>query len=218
MRGTTRLSYDGRPLDLTPPWRRATMASLVQERTGLDFSGFADAESAMASAGAVLGWGDTPPAAAAAAAAPATVGGVMALVFEEAVEETLWQPTIVTEYPQEVSPLARRHRDPAVRCSVEGGLVERFEAFAAGHELANAFSELADPEEQRARFEQQAERKARGDGEAHGVDEDYLAELEQGMPPAGGLGIGMDRLVMLLTDHTSIREVIAFPTLRPTKN
>ena len=217
VRGTTRLSYDGRPLDLTPPWRRATMASLVQERTGLDFSGFADAESAMAAAGAVLGWGDTPPAAAA-AAAPATVGGVMALVFEEAVEETLWQPTIVTEYPQEVSPLARRHRDPAVRCSVEGGLVERFEAFAAGHELANAFSELADPEEQRARFEQQAERKARGDGEAHGVDEDYLAELEQGMPPAGGLGIGMDRLVMLLTDHTSIREVIAFPTLRPAKN
>jgi lysyl-tRNA synthetase class 2 len=170
---------------------------------------------------------------------PKTVGGVMALVFEEAVEASLWHPTIVTEYPLEISPLARRLRQTSNAAfvgdsarqsdsdgaggrqqsghsdGVEGGLVERFEVFVAGRELANAFSELADPTEQRSRFEQQAALKASGDSEAHAVDEHYLVELEQAMPPAGGLGVGMDRLVMLLTDHVSIREVIAFPTLKP---
>ena len=157
---------------------------------------------------------------------PKTVGGVMALVFEEAVEASLWNPTIVTEYPLEISPLARRlrqqnHRHQGDRPGsgssggLEGELVERFEVFVAGRELANAFSELADPIEQRSRFEQQVALKALGDSEAHSMDEDYLVELEQAMPPAGGLGVGMDRLVMLLTDHVSIREVIAFPTLKP---
>ena len=248
VQGTTELTYSGKPLDLTPPWRRVTMAKLVQERTGLDFRTFRDVTSAMSAADEalrVLECGLVPVNAegvddegsrggkrpltdsVAPHLLPKTVGGVMALVFEEAVESSLWHPTIVTEYPLEISPLARRLRQAtattaassprheAAPDNIEGGLVERFEVFAAGRELANAFSELADPMEQRARFEQQAALKALGDSEAHAVDEDYLAELEQAMPPAGGLGVGMDRLVMLLTDHSSIREVIAFPTLRP---
>lgn len=246
VRGTTELSYNGNPLDLTSPWRKATMAELVRERTGLDFHDFRDVASAMDAADKALqelddADHDDAPAdesginntmegegirrrrrsladGIAPQLLPRTVGGVMALVFEETVESSLWQPTIVTEYPVEISPLARRLRSqgqPGDRQIVEGGLVERFEVFVAGRELANAFSELADPTEQRQRFEQQAALHALGDSEAHAVDEDYLTELEQGMPPAGGLGVGMDRLVMLLTDHTSIREVIAFPTLRP---
>ena len=260
VRGTTELTYSGQSLDLTPPWRRVTMATLVREHTGIDFRNFCSVTSAMSAADEALrklecnsdnvsdaagelqainssGSAKTlsqrvPP-----HLLPKTVGGVMALVFEEAVEASLWHPTIVTEYPLEISPLARRLRQrssagaaASARHSsshgtdgqesgnsdgVEGGLVERFEVFVAGRELANAFSELADPTEQRSRFEQQAALKALGDTEAHAVDEDYLVELEQAMPPAGGLGIGMDRLVMLLTDHVSIREVIAFPTLKP---
>jgi lysyl-tRNA synthetase class 2 len=268
VRGTTELTYSGQPLDLTPPWRRVTMATLVHEHTGIDFRNFRCVSSAIRAADEALhklesnsgnerdaadgtqtdkstGRAKTlteriPP-----HKLPKTVGGVMALVFEEAVEASLWHPTIVTEYPLEISPLARRLRqassaaaigdggggggggaqqsdsdgatgqEPRNSDGVEGGLVERFEVFAAGRELANAFSELADPTEQRSRFEQQAALKALGDSEAHAVDEDYLIELEQAMPPAGGLGVGMDRLVMLLTDHVSIREVIAFPTLKP---
>ncbi len=137
-----------------------------------------------------------------------TPGELLGLVFERLVEPELIQPTFVTQFPVELSPLARRNdRDPR--------LVDRFELFIARNEIANAFSELNDPEDQRARFEAQLVARAAGDEEAHAMDEDYVRALEHGMPPAAGEGIGIDRLVMLLAGVTSIREVILFPHLRP---
>jgi lysyl-tRNA synthetase class 2 len=197
--GTTRITYQGTEVDLTPPWRRATMHELVQEATGLDFTAFTDrdaAATAMAAAGL-----EVPDAA-------DSVGRLLNEAFEQRVEATLIQPTFVIDYPIEISPLARKHRS-------KPGLVERFELFIVGRETANAFSELIDPLDQRQRLEDQQARRAAGDDEAHGVDEDFLQALEVGMPPTGGLGIGIDRLVMLLTDSASIRDVIAFPLLRP---
>jgi lysyl-tRNA synthetase class 2 len=197
--GGTRITYQGTEVDLTPPWRRATMHELVQEATGLDFNAFADraaAAAAMKAAGL-----EVPEKA-------DSVGRLLNEAFEQRVEAELIQPTFVTDYPVEISPLARKHRS-------KPGLVERFELFIVGRETANAFSELIDPLDQRQRLEDQQARRAAGDDEAHGVDEDFLQALEVGMPPTGGLGIGIDRLVMLLTDSPSIRDVIAFPLMRP---
>ena len=197
--GGTRLTYQGIDVDLTPPWRRATMHELVQDATGLDFTAFSSrdqAASAMAEAGL-----EVP-------AQADSVGRLLNEAFEQRVEATLIQPTFVTDYPLEISPLARKHRS-------KPGLVERFELFIVGRETANAFSELIDPVDQRQRLEAQQARKAAGDLEAQGLDEDFVQALEVGMPPTGGLGIGIDRLVMLLTDSPSIRDVIAFPLLKP---
>ncbi|CAK22603.1 lysine--tRNA ligase [Synechococcus sp. CS-197] len=197
--GGTRLTYQGTEIDLTPPWRRATMHELVEEATGLDFTAFADRAAA---AEAMTAKGLPVPDKA------DSVGRLLNEAFEHAVEANLIQPTFVLDYPEEISPLARKHRS-------KPGLVERFELFIVGRETANAFSELIDPVDQRGRLEAQQARRAAGDEEAQGVDEDFLQALEVGMPPTGGLGIGIDRLVMLLTDSPSIRDVIAFPLLRP---
>jgi lysyl-tRNA synthetase class 2 len=197
--GTTTITYQGTAIDLAPPWRRQTMHALVQEATGLAFNSFASREQAAA---ALLAAGLEAPDTA------DTVGRLLVEAFEQAVESSLVQPTFVLDYPVETSPLARAHRS-------KPGLVERFELFIAGRETANAFSELIDPVDQRSRLEQQQERRRAGDPEAQTVDEDFLDALEVGMPPTGGLGIGIDRLAMLLTDSPSIRDVIAFPLLRP---
>jgi lysyl-tRNA synthetase, class II len=197
--GTLKLNYQGTDIDLTPPWRRVTMQAIVQEQTGLDFTQFPDLATAKkaADAAGILDLEKCD-----------TVGRVLNEAFEQKVEASLIQPTFILDYPIEISPLARPHRSQA-------GLVERFELFIVGRETANSFSELTDPIDQRQRLEAQADRKAAGDLEAQSADEDFLTALEYGMPPTGGLGIGIDRLVMLLTDSASIREVIAFPLLKP---
>lgn len=199
--GTLKLTYQGEPVDLTPPWRRVTMHEIVQEKTGIDFAAFTDLEAAKAAAKAagLQNIEDCP-----------SIGKLLNEAFEQTVETTLIQPTFILDYPVEISPLAKPHRS-------KPGLVERFELFMVGRETANSFSELTDPLDQRERLEAQAARKAAGDLEAQGVDEDFLTALEYGMPPTGGLGIGIDRLVMLLTDAASIRDVIAFPLLKPEK-
>ncbi len=196
--GTTRVSYQGEEIDLSPPYRRVTMLEAVQEYTGLDFSALED-DQAAARAAAELSM-EVEPA--------DTWGSLLNRVFEEKVEAKLIQPTFVFDYPIEVSPLAKRKKD-------QPRLTYRFELFIYGREIANAFSELNDPVDQRVRFQQQAEKRLRGDEEAHMMDEDFLTALEYGMPPAGGLGIGIDRLVMLLTDSPSIRDVILFPLMKP---
>ena len=196
--GTTSLSYGGRDLDLSVPWRRATMSELIAEHAGVEIDLDTDvAELRRIATGFEIpvedGWGP---------------GKLLLEIYEKTTESQLWGPVFVLDYPAEVSPLARPHRD-------KPGYVERFEGIVAGRELCNAFSELTDPAVQRANFEAQAQAKAAGDDEAMAVDADYLRALEYGLPPTAGLGIGIDRLVMLLADVPTIRDVVLFPTLRP---
>ncbi|MGZ4689868.1 MAG: lysine--tRNA ligase [Acidimicrobiia bacterium] len=196
--GTTVITFDGAEIDLAPPWRRVTMREAIQEHAGVDVHPAMPLEEVQAIADRFdvprdPGWG---------------TGKLMLEIYEKTTEHRLRGPVFVIDYPREVSPLAREHRDDPL-------LVERFEVIVGGRELANAFSELNDPVDQRRRFEAQARLKDLGDDEAESVDEDYLRALEYGMPPTGGLGLGIDRLVMLLAGVSSIREVILFPLLRP---
>ncbi|MDI3538674.1 MAG: lysyl-tRNA synthetase, class [Bacillota bacterium] len=198
IKGTTKIEYQGTLLDLTPPWPRVTMLDAVKEHSGLDFYNLKTAEEARRAARALGLEVDEQ----------ATWGEVLNEVFDELVEPKLIQPVFITDYPVEISPLAKRKPDnPA--------FTARFEPYIYGREMANGFSELNDPLDQRERFEKQMEKRAAGDEEAHMLDEDFLTALEYGLPPTGGLGIGIDRLVMLLTDSPSIRDVLLFPLLKP---
>ena len=198
LHGSTSLTYAGRPLELAPPWRRASLTDLVEEHAGVrvDVRMPLDDLRRIAVQHDVEVKDHYGP------------GKLVLEIYEKTTEAELWGPVFVVDYPKEVSPLARDHRELP-------DMVERFEAIVAGRELCNAVSELVDPDEQRARFEDQARQRAAGDSEAMAIDEDYLRAMEYGLPPTAGLGIGMDRLVMLLTDTTSIRDVVLFPTLRP---
>jgi lysyl-tRNA synthetase class 2 len=196
--GTTKFEYQGQSIDLTPPWTRITMLDAVKKYTGVDFASIDSDEKARNSA-AKLGIKIE---------AKATRGNIINEVFEKFVEPKLIQPSFITDYPIELSPLAKRKsEDPAYTC--------RFELFIYAREMANAFSELNDPIDQEQRFRNQVEQRTAGDDEAHRMDEDYINALEYGMPPAGGLGIGIDRLVMLLTNSSSIRDVLLFPQMKP---
>ena len=197
--GTLQLMYGDRPVDLDGQWPRRKLLDLVRDATGvadLSYDTPIDDVRALCSSHGINVmdvWG---------------TGKLILELYEHLVESTLWEPTFVIDYPVEVSPLARRHRS-------EPHVTERFELIATGRELGNAFSELTDPIDQRERFEAQARAKAGGEHDTMAVDEDYLRAMEFGMPPIGGLGIGVDRLVMLLADVHTIRDVILFPTLRP---
>ncbi len=196
--GTTTLTHGDRSFDLKAPWRRASMLELLSEYASIEV----DLNTPRSELIELCDQHEVPikdhygP------------GKIILELYEKTVEPKLWDPIFVTDYPKEVSPLSRDHRE-------DSGWVERFEAIVAGRELCNAFTELIDPEEQRSRFLGQEEEKAAGDEEAMVVDEDYLRSLEYGLPPTAGIGIGIDRLVMLITGDTAIRDVILFPTLRP---
>src|SRR5262249_4046007 len=196
--GTLRIDYGGTAIDLSPPWPRRGMTELLHAAAGVDFLAIATAEEAR-QAGAALGRALT---------GNESWGQAVEAAFAARIEDTLIQPIHVTGFPRDISPLAKADRnDPR--------LVERFETYIYGWEIANAFSELNDPQDQRERFEAQMRARASGDEEAQPLDEAYVTALEYGLPPCCGLGIGIDRLVMLLTDSPSIRDIIAFPTLRP---
>ena len=197
LHGTTQIEWDGVALDLTPPFRRLSMREAVQQVTGIDFYALDDAAArAAAQARGVeleAAWGR---------------GEVLNAVFEHEVEETLIEPVFIYDYPIEISPLAKQKAE-------QPELTERFELFIKGGEVANAYSELNDPLEQRRRFADQLARREAGDEEASRFDEDYLNALEYGLPPTGGMGIGIDRLCMMLCDAVSIRDVLLFPTMKP---
>ena len=198
--GSYQVKWQGEDIDLTPGWRRLTMVDAVKEYTGVDFGVITDDAEAVAAAKAIgVELADT---------ADKTWGNALYACFDQKVEEQLIQPTFITMYPVEVSPLTKRSpEDPR--------LTERFELFICHSELANAYSELNDPIDQRARFEKQLELRDRGDDETEMMDEDFLTALEYGMPPTGGMGMGIDRCVMMLTGSDTIREVILFPTMKP---
>ena len=199
--GTTKVDYQGTEIDFKPPWIRASMHDLVEKKTGVDFYAFETDEVAREVAKKQLHL---------AVEKHHTKGQLVNLAFEEFCEKDLVQPTFVLHHPVEVSPLAKRNpENPAI--------TNRFEAFANTWELANAFSELNDPIDQKERFMEQLRQRELGDEEAQMMDEDFVNALEVGLPPTGGLGIGVDRLIMLLTNSTSIRDVLLFPTMKPIK-
>ena len=198
--GSYQMEWMGEQIDLTPGWRRLTMVDAVKEYVGVDFGAITDDAEAVTAAKAVgVELAD---------AAEKTWGNALYACFDQKVEEKLIQPTFITMYPVEVSPLTKR--SPA-----DPRLTERFELFICHSELANAYSELNDPIDQRQRFEKQVEQRERGDDETEMLDEDFLTAMEYGMPPTGGMGMGIDRCVMLLTGADTIREVILFPTMKP---
>ena len=196
--GSTKVTYQGKEIDFKPPWKRMTMIDCVKEYSGVDFNEIETDEEALAIA-KEKGIEITPG---------MRRGEVISAFFEEFGEDKLIQPTFITKHPVEISPLAKRSKE-------DPRLTDRFEAFANGWELANAFSELNDPIDQKGRFLDQLRKKELGDDEACDMDEDFINALEVGLPPTGGLGIGVDRVVMLLTDSASIRDVILFPTMKP---
>ena len=198
--GTYQLEWQGEQIDLTPGWPRLPMHEAVKQYTGLDFMAITSDEEAVAAAKSI---GVELP-----ETADPTWGNALYEVFDQRVEEKLVQPTFITMHPVDVSPLAKRSpKDPR--------LTERFELFICRSEMGNAFSELNDPIDQRERFQKQVELRDKGDDEAGMMDEDFITALEYGLPPTGGLGIGIDRCVMMLTNSDSIREVILFPTMKP---
>lgn len=201
--GTTKINYQEQEIDLTPGWKRISMIDAIKEVTGIDFNEINTDEEAVALAkeNNIKIPDKTKE----------TRGDVISLFFDEYVEKTLLQPTFIYDYPIEISPLAKKKKE-------DPRLTERFEVFIGGREYGNAFSELNDPIDQYERFKKQVEAREAGDEEAGMMDEDYINALEIGLPPTGGLGIGIDRLIMLLTDSASIRDVLLFPTMKPLNN
>jgi lysyl-tRNA synthetase class 2 len=197
--GTTTISYQGTNIELGNPWKRVRYVDIVKEHTGIDFSKIKNVEAAREAAkkvGVKIDEDET------------SIWKIADEIFSERIEMLLVQPTFMTDYPKELSPLAKSRED-------DPEYVERFELFMAGREMANAFTELNDPFDQKARFEEQVKMREGGDDEAQMMDTDYIAALEYGLPPAGGMGIGIDRLIMLLIDTASIKDTILFPLLRP---
>ncbi|MCM8709534.1 lysine--tRNA ligase [Clostridium sp. SYSU_GA19001] len=202
--GTTKITYQGTEIDLTPPWRRITMVDAVKEYAGIDFTEVKTDEEAQAIAKEKhLEFKKELK--------DCTKADVLNALFEEYAEHHLIQPTFLLDYPVEISPLTKKKRG-------NPEFTERFEGFIFGREVCNAYSELNDPIVQRQRFEQQAKERELGDDEAYVIDEEFMSALETGMPPTGGLGIGIDRIVMFLTDSVSIRDVLLFPTMKPIDN
>lgn len=199
VKGTTKITYQGQDIDLTPSWKRISMIDSIKEVTGIDFNTIETDEQAVEiakSRNLEIEKGKQ------------TRGDIISVFFDEYVEKTLIQPTFIYDYPVEISPLAKRKKE-------DKRLTERFELFIGGREYGNAYSELNDPIDQYERFKQQVQARESGDEEAGMMDEDYIQALEIGLPPTGGLGIGIDRFIMLLTDSASIRDVLLFPTMKP---